>query len=52
MYEALTYMREALTYLLDNNFIKFGTKFYRQIAGNPMGTNFGPLIADFFFILL
>ena len=24
-------------YLLDNNFIRFGTKLYRQIVGIPMG---------------
>ena len=39
---------EALTYLLDNIFIKFGTKLYRQIIGIPMGTNCAPLIADLF----
>ena len=30
---------EALVYLLDNIFIRFGTKLYRQIIGIPMGTN-------------
>ena len=38
----------ALTYLLDNIFIRFGTKLYRQIVGIPMGTNCAPLIADLF----
>ena len=30
-------------------FIRFGTKFYRQTIGIPMGTNCAPLVADFFF---
>ena len=45
-------MYEALTYLLDNSFIRFGTKLYRQIVGIPMGTNCAPLIADLFFFML
>ena len=36
---------EALTFLLDNINIKFGSKLYRQIVGIPMGT---PLVADLF----
>ena len=28
-----------LTFLLDNIFIRFGTKLYRQVVGIPMGTN-------------
>ena len=39
-------MCEALTYLLDNFLIRFGTKLYRQIVGIPMGTNCAPCIAD------
>ena len=39
---------EALVYLLDNIFIRFGTKLYRQIIGIPMGTNCAPLVADLF----
>ena len=38
---------EALIYLLDNIYIRFGTKLYRQIVGIPMGTNCAPLVADF-----
>ena len=34
---------EALIYLLDNIYIRFGTKLYRQIVGIPMGTNCVPL---------
>ena len=39
---------DALTFLLDNIFIRFGTKLYRQVVGIPMGTNSAPLIADLF----
>ena len=39
-------MCEALIYLLDNIYIRFGTKLYRQIIGIPMGTNCAPLVAD------
>ena len=40
----------ALTILLDNIFIRFGTKLYRQVVGIPMGTNCAPspLVADSF----
>ena len=39
-------MCDALHYLLDNIFIRFGSKLYRQIVGIPMGTNCAPLVAD------
>ena len=39
---------DALVYLLDNIFIRFGTKLYRQTIGIPMGTNCDPLVADLF----
>ena len=39
-------MCDALYYLLDNIFIRFGLKLYRQIVGIPMGTNCAPLVAD------
>ena len=39
---------EALIYLLDNIYIRFGAQLYRQIVGIPMGTNCGPLVADLF----
>ena len=35
-------------YLLDNIYISFGSKLYRQIVGIPMGTNCPPLVADLF----
>ena len=37
-----------LTVLLDNIFIRFGTKLFRQVVGIPMGTNCAPLVADIF----
>ena len=40
---------DALVYLLDNSFIRFGTKLYRQTIGIPMGTiACAPLVADLF----
>ena len=39
---------EALTFLLDNIYIRFVSKLYRQIVGIPMCTNCAPLVADLF----
>ena len=39
---------EALIFLLDNIYVRFGTKLYRQILGLPMCTNCAPLVADLF----
>ena len=39
---------EALSFLLDNIYIRFGTKLYRQIVGIPMGTNCAPFVAHLF----
>ena len=39
---------DALSFLLDSIYIRFGTKLYRQIVGIPMGTNCAPLVADLF----
>ena len=36
------------TIFLDNIFIRFGSKLYRQIVGIPMGTNCASLVADLF----
>ena len=41
---------EALTFLLDSIYVRFGTKLYRQILGIPMGTNYAPLVADLFLL--
>ena len=41
---------DALLYLLDNIYIRFGNNLYRQIVGIPMGTNCAPLVADLFLL--
>ena len=41
-------MCDALHYLLDNKFVRFGSKLYRQIVGIPMRNNCAPLVADLF----
>ena len=41
-------MCDAIHYLFDNIFIRFGSKLYRQTVGIPMGTNRAPLVADSF----
>ena len=41
-------MTNAIIYLLDNIYIRFGSKLYRQNIGIPMGTNCAPLVADLF----
>ena len=38
----------ALVFLLDNIFVRFGQQIYRQVVGIPMGTNCAPLVADLF----
>ena len=42
-------MCEALTFLLDNIYIRFGSKLYRVLVCFPMGTNCAPLVADLLF---
>ena len=39
----------ALSYRLDNIYIRFGTKLYKQIVGIPMDTYCAPLVADLFY---
>ena len=39
---------DALTFLLDNIFIRFGTELYRHVVGIPLGTNCAPLVAHLF----
>ena len=41
-------MIEAVNFLLDNIYVRFGNKVDRQVVGIPMGTNCAPLIADLF----
>ena len=49
-YDLWTYKKltDALIYLLDNIYIRFGSKLYRRNVGIPMGTNCVPLVADMF----
>ena len=44
-------MYDTLCYLLDNIFIRFDSKLYRQIVGIPMDTNCAPLVADLFSVM-
>ena len=37
-----------LNFLLDNIFIGFGPKLYRQVVEIPMGTSCAPLVAELF----
>ena len=39
---------DALNFLLDNIYVRYGDSLYRQVIGIPMGTNCAPLIADLF----
>ena len=48
IYHACQNVCDALTYLLENISISFGTKLYRQIVGISMGTNCAPLVAVLF----
>ena len=41
---------DALTFLLNNIFVRLGTKLYRQVVGIPTGTNCAPLVADLFLL--
>ena len=43
-------MCETLTFLLDNIYIRFGSRLYREIVGTCilMGPNGAPLVADLF----
>ena len=35
-------------FLVDNIYVRFGGQLFRQMVGNPMGTNCAPLLADLF----
>ena len=43
------YECDALSYLLEKIYIRFGNKLYRRIVGIPMGTICAPLVTDLFF---
>ena len=44
------YVCDSLIVFLDNIYIRFGNKLYRQIVGIPMGTNSAALVAALFLI--
>ena len=39
---------EMIEFLIDNVFVQFGGRLFRQVIGIPMGTNCAPLLADLF----
>ena len=39
---------KMIEFLIDNIFVQFGGRLYRQVIGIPMGTNCAPLLADLF----
>ena len=43
-------MCETLNFLLDNSYIRFDFKLYRQIVAIPMGTNCAPFVTDLFLL--
>ena len=45
-------MCEALIFLLDNIYIRFGIKLYKHTMGIPMGTNCAPIEEDLFLFCL
>ena len=48
IYGLVKKVTDALIYLLDNIYIRFCSKLYRQNVGIPIGTNCAPLVADLF----
>ena len=40
---------KMIEFLIDNIFVQFGGRLFRQAIGIPMGTNCAPLLADLFF---
>ena len=39
---------KMIKFLIDNIFVQFGGRLFRQVIGIPMGTNCAPLLADLF----
>ena len=39
---------KMIGFLIDNIFVQFGERLFRQVIGIPMGTNCAPLLADLF----
>ena len=43
---------KMIEFLIDNVFVQFELRLFRQVIGIPMGTNCAPLLADLFFPFL
>ena len=43
---------KMIEFLIDNIFVQFGGRLFRQAIGIPVGTNCAPLLADLFFTLM
>ena len=43
---------DALSFFLDNIYIRFGPNVYRKIVGIPMGTNCAPLVVVCFYSVI
>ena len=41
-------MIRVMNWLIDNNFVKFGDKVFRQVISIPMGTDCAPFLASLF----
>ena len=39
---------KMIEFLIDNIFVQFGVRLFRQMIGIPLGTNCAPLLADLF----
>ena len=39
---------KLIEFLIDNIFVQFGVRLFRQMIGIPLGTNCAPLLADLF----
>ena len=39
---------KIIAFLIDNIFVQFGGRLFRQVIGIPTGTNYAPLLADLF----
>ena len=37
-----------IEFLLDNIFVQFGGRLFRQVIGGPTGTNYAPLLVELF----
>ena len=43
---------KMIEFLIDDIFLQFGGRLFCQVIGIPMGTNYAPLLADLFTLLL